>query len=141
MTVKAQRLVDLVLILGMVLVGSVPGLAPDPAWARTDIHIGIQIGAPPQLVVVPGTPVSYVPAVPYNYFSYGGQYYLFHAGAWYFASTYNGPWSAIALAYVPRPILAVPVAYYSAPPPYWKTHGPPPWAPVRGHRRKWEDHD
>jgi len=131
------------LLLGGMLL-TVAGLVPAPAAARTDVHIGINLGAPPQLVVVPGTPVYYAPAVPYNYFFYGGQYYLFHQGAWLFAPTHNGPWSAIAVEYVPRPILSVPVPYYRAPPPHWKKHGrhgPPPWAPAWGHRKKWKGKD
>ena len=115
------------------------GLFPGAAAARTDVSIGIQIGAPPQLVVVPGTPVYYAPTLPHNYFFYGGQYYLFHDSAWFFAPTYNGPWAPIAVEYVPPPILAVPVPYYKGPPPHWKRHGPPPWAPAWGHRKKWED--
>jgi hypothetical protein len=37
---------------------------------------------------------------------------------------------------VPRPILAVPVEYYNAPPADWKKHGPPPWAHAKGHDKK-----
>ncbi len=129
-------------MLAGILVAAAVGLLPAPAAARTDIQIGINIGAPPQLVVVPGTPVYYAPALPYNYFHYGGQYYLFHNDAWYFAPTYNGPWALIAVEYVPRPILTVPVPYYKAPPGHWKNkHGPPPWAPAWGHRKKWKERD
>lgn len=129
------------IILAGVLVAAAAGLLPGGATASTDVHIGIQIGAPPQLVVVPGTPVYYAPALPHNYFYYGGQYYLFSNDTWYFAPTYNGPWAAIAVEFVPRPILAVPVPYYKAPPGHWKRHGPPPWAPAWGHRKKWKEDD
>ncbi len=132
------------LLAGVLAAVAAAGLLPATARAGTDIHIGIQIGAPPQLVVVPGTPVYYAPQLPYNYFHYGGQYYLFHNDAWFFAATYNGPWAPIAVEYVPPPILRVPVAYYRVPPGHWKEHhkhGPPPWAPAWGHRRKWEDRD
>lgn len=128
---------------GIALAGCLMVLAtsfnPGTSAANTGIQLDIHIGAPPQLVVVPGTPVYYAPAVPHNYFFYGGQYYLFQNGAWYLAPAYNGPWAPIAVEYVPRPILAVPVPYYKAPPGHWKKHGPPPWAPAWGHRKKWDD--
>src|SRR5215813_4372248 len=92
------------------------------------VNIGINIGtpppppppivitAPPQLVVIPGMPVSYAPAIPYNYFFYGGQYYVFHEGAWFTAPGHHGPWTFVAVERVPRPLLRVPVTYYKVPP-------------------------
>ncbi len=125
-----------------VLIAAAASFVPATTPASADVHIGIQIGAPPQLVVVPGMPVYYAPAVPYNYFFYGGQYYVFHGGGWYFAPGYDGPWVVIPVEYVPRPILAVPVPYYKHRPGHWKKkHGPPPWAPAWGHRKKWKDRD
>jgi len=127
----------LALAAALVAVGAT--LVP-PAPARAaDVHIGITIAAPPQLVVVPRTPVYYAPALPYNLFFYGGQYYLFHEGRWFYAPTYNGPWHLIAVEYVPVPILRVPVQYYRVRPPHWERRtGPPPWAPAWGYRRRWE---
>lgn len=130
-------------LVGTLFAVAAAALLPATTLASPNIHIGIQIGTPPQLVVVPQTPVYYAPALPYNYFFYGGQYYLFHNGIWHFAPTHNGPWAVIAVEYLPRPILAVPVRYYRAPPGHWKKHrhGPPPWAPAWGHRKKWKDRD
>lgn len=107
--------------------------------------------APPTLVVVPGTPVYYAPAAPYPYYFYGGGYYVVHGGVWFQGPTYRGPWRAIHVRAVPRPILAVPVVHGSGA--YkakhkewkrWKKHGPPPWAGHgwgRGHRDRWEYDD
>ena len=94
---------------------------------------GLNIGAPPPLVAVPGLPVYQAPSVPDNYFVYGGYYYLFHGGTWYYSHRYNGPWVALVMHQVPRPILEVPVRYYKKPPSHWKKHGPPPWAAAKGH--------
>lgn len=125
-------------------------LSPVPAVADSlginigpdHVRIGIDIGEPPRLVVVPGTRVYGAPAVPYNYFFYGGKYYLFHEGVWHHASSYNGPWVVIGLERVPRPVLLVPVEHYKDPPGHWRgKHGPPPWAPAKGYRKKWEDDD
>ncbi len=127
--------------LAAILVAAALGFMPSLAAAGPDIRIDVHIGAPPQLVVVPNTPVYYAPALPHNYFFYGGQYYLFHKGAWHYAPTYNGPWAVIAVEFVPRPILVVPVHYYKAPPGHWKKKGPPPWAPAWGYRKKWKHDD
>ncbi len=92
----------------------------------------VMIQTPPQLVVVPGTPVYYAPGVNFNYFAYGGQYYVFHNGAWFYAMAYSGPWTYIALEHVPQPVLAVPVQYYRVPPGHWKSGGCPPGLAKQG---------
>jgi hypothetical protein len=100
------------------------------AHAAVNVNIGLNLGAPPQLVTIPGTAVAYAPALPANYFFYAGQYYLFTNGAWYIAPTYNGPWAAVAPVYVPRPLLQVPIRYYRVPPPawsHWRREAPPRW--------------
>ena len=141
-------------ILGMAAIGA---LSAGPATAdsvsigiRTDsLSLGVNIGEPPRLVVVPGMPVYYAPTVAYNYFFYGGRYYLFYNGGWYFSAFHNGPWTVVALQSVPQPILTVPVEYYRVPPGHWKSkHGPPPWAAAKGHgkeknkkKKKWKDDD
>jgi hypothetical protein len=98
------------------------------------VSVDISIGSRPALAVVPGTSVYYSPHVSYNYFAYGKHFYLYHDEMWLRAGSHNGPWTVIALEQVPRPILAVPVKYYKAPPEHWKKkHGPPPWAHAKGH--------
>jgi len=122
-------------IVGMgLLAASVTG---GPARAGTDVHIGINFGlpsppgvvieAPPQLVVVPHTPVYYAPELPYDVFTYAGHYYSFQANAWYWAAGYEGPWYPIGIGRVPRPVLAVPVTYYKTGHRHWSRHGRPPW--------------
>lgn len=100
----------------------VVGLAtvPGRGWAGVSVNIGINLPAPPVLVPVPDTPVTYAPSGPANYFFYGGQYYVFANGLWYAGPGYNGPWAAVAPGYLPPPILAVPVRYYRAPPRAWR---------------------
>jgi hypothetical protein len=110
-------------------------VAPPPPSAS--VSVDIRIGTRPAFAAVPGTAVAYAPSVSYNYFAYGGSYYVYHQDAWLVASSYNGPWTVIALERVPRPLLTVPVQYYKAPPKHWKQkHGPPPWAPAKGHAKK-----
>ena len=136
-----RRRVILASIYGIVATALLlPGLARADSLSigvETDsMHLGLHIGNPPPLVVVPGTPVYSAPNLPYNYFVYRKHYYLFHEGMWLTSKHHDGPWIVIAVGQVPRPILAVPVDYYKDRPNHWKKHGPPPWAEAKGHDKE-----
>ena len=114
--------------------------------AQPSVSIAINLPAPPPLVIVPDTPVQYAPGVGANYFFYGGQYYVFTERGWHVGRTYKGPWLVVAPAYVPGPLLSVPVRYYHAPPGHWKRwrrDAPPEWNPEWGHewKKTHEHHD
>ena len=108
-----------------------------PAVAVADsVSVGINIGvppppppivfaAPPQLVVIPGSPVYYAPGASVNFFFYSGRYYTFHDGAWFSAKQHSGPWAFTKPALVPAPVLGVPVTYYKVPPGQAKKMGGP----------------
>lgn len=96
--------------------------------------------APPRVVVVPNTPVYYVPDTTYNVFVYEKHYYSFHEGSWFVAQTHGGPWVFVPVERVPRPVVAVPVRYYKVPPGHAKRvegegkgpHGCPPGQAKKG---------
>jgi hypothetical protein len=120
-----------------VLLLAAAGVIPLSITSATaqDVKINIGLGtppivltAPPQLVVVPGTPVYYAPDVQANLFVYKGRYYTVANGVWSMAPASNGPWAVIQISQVPAPVVAVPVEYYKIPPGQLKKHGPPPWA-------------
>jgi hypothetical protein len=128
-------------MLRKIIVGGlmVVALACVPGSGEAGVNVNINLTAPPAFQVVPGTPVQYAPAVPTNYFLYGGRYYVFTDGAWFVAPRYNGPWAVVAPAYVPQPILTVPVRYYHVPPghwKHWKRDAPPKWGKSYGHSGK-----
>ncbi|MGH7396469.1 MAG: hypothetical protein ACRELW_02935 [Candidatus Rokuibacteriota bacterium] len=54
---------------------------------------------------------------------HGGQYYSFHNGVSFHATTHRSPWSGIEMERVPQPLLAVPVTYYKIPPGHAKKMG------------------
>src|SRR5205809_7123989 len=98
--------------LGIVLAA---GLLAAPARA-TDVHIGINIGtppppppvvveAPPPLLPLPRTPVSYPPALPYNYLSSGGPHYTLPEHPRSSAPSFHAPRSRVTTARVPPPLL------------------------------------
>jgi hypothetical protein len=102
-----------------------------PRVASARVRLGFSLVVPPVLVPIPASPVAYAPSVDANYFSYGGQYYVFTDGIWYVADTYGGPWDVLAPDMVPYPLLVVPVAYYRFPPhgwTHWRRDQPPRWA-------------
>ncbi len=144
------------IILASVLVIAVTSLgSPGPARGdnlsigvqTSNLSLGINIGpTPPPLVALPAPvvagvpgppppPVYVAPGLPYNYFVYQKQYYLYHEGRWLRAKHHNGPWTVIAIDRVPRPILAVPVEHYHNRPANWEHHGPPPWAKEKRHHK------
>jgi len=120
-------------------------IAPAVAHAQVQVHvdIGFRLPEPPRMVVVAPVPtVRYVqaPAAPGNLFFYNGQYWAFAGGGWYVSGGYNGPWVVVAPAFVPRPVLLVPVQYYHVPPGHWKKWAkqrPPHWQEDWG--RQWAD--
>ena len=151
-----RRAIILVSLLTVAVVGiGWPGLAHAQNVSigvqTNNMQLGINLGpTPPPMVVVPAPvgvvpgvpappPVYYAPNLPYNYFVYQKAHYLYQEGRWYRGRHYNGPWTAIAIAQVPRPILAVPVQHYHNRPATWAHHGPPPWAQER-ERERHEDH-
>jgi len=122
-----------------------------PAGAQVSIDIGIHLPSSPTFAVVPGVPVYYAPSAPANVFLYSSQYWAFTRGGWYVGPNWNGPWAAVAPAYVPAPILRVPVAYYRVPPGQWRgwrRDAPPRWEPAFGgewreerHEREWRERE
>ncbi len=139
------------LVLGAFLMAALA--MPAHAQVRVGVNIGINLPGPPAFVVVPGTPVYYAPQAPANVFFYANQYWVLVNGAWYVGPIWNGPWAVVPPAYVPAPILYVPVRYYRVPPPAWRgwrREAPPRWESRYGrdwreevHERNWrerEDH-
>ena len=117
------------------------GVPSSPVHARVSVSIGIDLPGPPPLEPIPGTVIMYAPATPANYFFYAGQYWVFVNGGWYVSAGYNGPWAIVAPAYVPRPLLVVPVRYFRVPPRawrHWRPDAPPRWRPGWG--RRWVEH-
>jgi len=111
-----------------------------PAPAQLRVDIGVNLPAPPSLVVVPGTPVYYAPQAPANVFLYGHQYWAFTPSGWHVGPNWNGPWAVVEPAFVPVPVLRVPVQYYPAPPGHWRgwaRNAPPRWDGNYG--RNWRE--
>jgi len=137
---QQNRMCALALAVGLALVGlplaSATAQNVSIGISTPSVNFGLNVGAPPPLVAVPGLPVYQAPSVPDNYFVYQGYYHLFHGGTWFYSPRYNGPWASLVIHQVPGPILAVPVPYYKKQPSHWKKHGPPPWAEAKGYDKE-----
>lgn len=90
------------------------------SFADTSVSIGVQIGnAPPPPVVVyrhqphwayvegPGVYVVNDEHLGYDYFRYGGWFYIYNSGYWYRAHRYRGPFVAVERRYVPQQIFVM----------------------------------
>ncbi len=69
------------------------------------------IPAPPAVYVIPGTYAYFAPDVEVELFFYGGFWYRPHAGQWYRASHYGGPWGFIVLHNVPGVLIKLSPGY------------------------------
>ena len=89
-----------------------------PAMAATAVRIGINIGVPapavvyqsePRWVMTPEERVYVVDdeALDYDYFRYGGSYWIFANDCWYRGAGYRGPFEAVRVDRVPEPIWRV----------------------------------
>jgi hypothetical protein len=71
-------------------------------------------------VVVPsGTAYVYLVPNTVGLYFYGGHWYRFHAGYWFRAPIYSGPWVTITQAVVPRPVWVIPPDYVLGMPPHY----------------------
>ena len=86
-----------------------------PALAGTSVQIGLGINAPPPRVIyqqeprwvmIPDQRVYVVQddGLDYDYFRYGGSYWIYNDDNWYRARRYNGPFYGVRADYVPGPI-------------------------------------
>ncbi len=135
LTMKTEKM-SLLFIGAMLLV--LTGLSTE-SYARVDIDIGINLplfrfSAPPELVVIPGTYVYYVPGAEVDVLFYHGYWYRPYEGRWFRASSYNGPWRYIRERQVPGEVIGLPPDYRNIPP----GHRRIPYRDFNRNWRRWE---
>ena len=86
--------------------------------ARAEVSVSINLGPPPivvaeppQVVMIPGSQVHFVPDPNIDVFFYGGYWWSPRGDRWYRARAYNGPWGVIERHRVPRAVIYVPRDY------------------------------
>ena len=86
--------------------------------ASAEVSVNINIGPPPivvpeppEVVMVPGSPVFFVPIPDIDVFFYNGYWWSPRGSQWYRARAYNGPWGVVNKRYVPSHVYRVPKDY------------------------------
>jgi len=89
-----------------------------PAQGNAGVSVGVNItipaytiATPPALVVIPGTYAYFVPDANIDIVFYHGFWYRPYEGRWFRARGYNGPWTYVEIAKVPRVLVELPPDY------------------------------
>jgi hypothetical protein len=117
------------------------GLA-QPGIADAEVGININIApppffafpAPPEVLVIPGAYVYFVPDIDVDVFFYGGYWYRPYKEYWYRSRSYNGPWAHIDRKRMPPVILNVPPDFRHRPP----GHNRIPYKELKRNWKGWE---
>jgi hypothetical protein len=99
------------------------GMITNKALAGVDVSIGINIPVsppphvvftrPPEMLVLPGSPVFVAPHPEVDVFFYSGYWWSPRGDRWYRSRAYNGPWRVMDHRYVPEYVRGVPRDYRS----------------------------
>lgn len=88
--------------------------------AQAEVNVSINFGpppivvsAPPEVVMMPGMGVYFVPGISYDVFFYNGYWWSPRGDRWYRSSQYKGPWGVVQRSYVPGNLIRVPKNYRS----------------------------
>ena len=86
--------------------------------AQAEVNVSINFGpppivvsAPPEVVMMPGMGVYFVPGISYDVFYYNGYWWSPRGNRWYRSSRYKGPWGVVQRSYVPGNLIRVPKNY------------------------------
>ena len=118
--------------------------------ARSGVEVNINLGPPPivvaeppEMVLIPGSEVYFVPQSDVDIFFYNGFWWCPRGHRWYRARAYNGPWGLVERRLVPVPVIRVPGDFRSRfeherhiPYGEWKRRGE---RGERGERREWKE--
>ena len=115
---KRRMLVGL--FVGIMLMVSLGYMSESTARVNVGIGVNIQLPqvmlpGPPEVVVIPGTYVYFVPDIHENIFFYRGYWYRPYEEYWYRSKGYNGPWGYIRPAKVPSALINLPQNYRHVP--------------------------
>ena len=91
-------------------------------WSAGVSHAGISVSInfgppplavsePPELIMMPGMNIYYVPSFNFDIFYYDGYWWSPRGPKWYRARSHNGPWGVVQRSYVPGPLFRVPKNY------------------------------
>lgn len=89
-----------------------------PAGTEARVDVGINLNLPlftfhepPELAVIPGTYIYYVPDIDADIYFYRGSWYRNWGNRWHRSRNYNGPWSSLGRRHVPGAFFRLPSDY------------------------------
>ena len=113
-----------ILLVTAIVLGA--ALTTSPLWAQgtkktktttTTVKFGeryrgtVAFTTEPQAVIIPETRVYYVSDMDADVYRFGDAWYIAENGAWYKASTWEGPFIRVKTNTVPKTIRTIPAAY------------------------------
>jgi len=120
----------------MALLGGAP--APESyAEVRVNVNLGpppVVVAEPPEMVLVPGSQVYFVPEVNYDVFFFDGYWWSPRGDRWYRSRAYNGPWRVVSRRVIPAPV-------YRVPRDYRRVYLHERRVPYGQWKREWREHD
>ena len=95
------------MICGMLMSLLLSGLMAPAADAQ--VHVNINIGPPPPVIVQAPPPMLFLPepgiyvaaGTAYDIFFIGGRYYYFYGDNWFWGPRYGGPWTYVTYRTLP----------------------------------------
>lgn len=106
--------------------------------ARVNVNVNlpaVSFGAPPEVVVIPGTYVYMVPDIEADVLFYQGYWWRPYEGRWYRSRDYRGGWSYVDSGRIPGGLRALPQDYRHRLSP---GHERIPHGDVKKNWKKWE---
>ncbi|MGB9713197.1 MAG: hypothetical protein ACP5SG_01435 [Dissulfurimicrobium sp.] len=151
METNGYRLFGLAALLGVFFIACTAQEAS--AGVNININLGpppIVFHAPPEVIMIPDSPVYFVPDLDIDVFFYNGYWWSPRGRHWYCARTYNGPWMIVERRHVPPPLSRIyhhsnyRIIYerehripYGQLKKEWRRHGRIEWNEGRG---EWHEH-
>ena len=99
-------------VLAVIFLCSLPNYAP--AEINVNLNIGpppVVASEPPEVVLIPGAGVYFVPDGGANIFFHAGFWWSPRGDRWYRSRVYNGQWVAVERRFVPVEVIRVPRDY------------------------------
>ena len=96
---------------------------------------GIPVSTSPDVVVIPGTYVYFVPSAQEDLFFYHGYWYRPHKNRWYRSADYNGGWVIISFDNMPSPVRDINPGFRRVPPGHEKI----PYGQLKKNWKSWEE--
>ena len=95
---------------------------------------GVMVSSSPDVVVISGTYVYFIPDAEEDVFFYHGYWYRAHESRWYRSNDYNRGWVFVSINNIPSPVRGIPPGFRRVPPGHEKI----PYGQLKKNWKSWE---